>query len=873
MRLPQVSCERYDAKALFKKWDTVYITMSSSFMAYGSTEEKAVSRALGGGSSADGIAAMPIAGCVCAAVARDGRPHVMSVSFPASSGVPEQIFAFASSGARDSFMRALQVKSAALAAPGASVSVQVAAEAKTAVGGEALAQVNLPPQCSRAPGVQHCCAQCQHSSPQTLYRSSHSLQSHSLPTSASAAESSATTPPAGQAQPWDADASEASSEDARFQAAYAEVLKSSGRPFSFTQLCLVGEGRAGKTSLANSLCGRAFVQTDSTIGVGLEQMQVTQVDLQVAAAGRWTVLQPSDDGAGMFSDDQLAWAMARELEGKQGGDSSSGSIADIIRVSEPQSSFDFADDALATSSPSGPADQAPVTPAPSSISSLPSSSSSAAATASVQPDSTDAYDPADPLSSDASAQALPSAQAQSSSSLSDASVPVARMDKQLVLQRSREEEPLRINLLDFGGQKAFYSLHSLYLTRYSVYLVVFNMQWLVGPAADEVGRDGMTKRACCFSFLSFWLNSIFLHAKAADDSVAPILLVGTHGDCIRSAAEHEVISGMIHERFKASPAFNSVVSLKQGNVSSGRGLLWFFPVDNTKSSADDSIEKMKAAVQECLKKEEYLKRKVPLHWLQTLDAVQATKQPHISLDAVMSIAEQKGLPVTQLPLEDEVLRMLKYFSELGLLMHHNRPTLRHLVVLDTLRCLVNPASIVMCQHDIHMLEVHETARRSKSEAYRRLTTEGVLDKSLLQVLWSDCKDISEEVAELMVLYGLMVPLLEKAQGAFNHYLVPSLLPDDAGARSPAGVMAHCYFLFGTKDQASSWERSGNVASSVVSSHGFCPAGLFSRLTGKIASECQSIYNYFGSRYGGSQTSACFGHHMFVVQELAGLNVI
>ena len=302
----------------------------------------------------------------------------MSVSFPASSGVPEQFFAFASSGARDSFMRALQAKTAALAAPGASVSVPVTAEAKNAVDGEALAKVNLPPQCSRARGVQRCCAQCQHGSPQTLYRSSHSLQSHSLPTSAGTAAASATAPPAGQAQPSDADASDAISEDARFEAAYAEVLKSSGRPFSFTQLCLVGEGRAGKTSLANSLCGRAFVQTDSTIGVGLEQMQVTHVDLQVAAAGRWTVLQQSDGGAGKFSDDQLAWAMARELEGKQGGDSSSGSIADIIRVSESRSSFDFADDALASSSPSRPAHQAPVTPAPSSISSLPSSSSAAA---------------------------------------------------------------------------------------------------------------------------------------------------------------------------------------------------------------------------------------------------------------------------------------------------------------------------------------------------------------------------------------------------------------------------------------------------------------------------------------------------------------
>jgi GTPase SAR1 family protein len=697
---------------------------------------------------------------------------------------------------------------------------------------------------------------------------SHSRQSHLLPTSAGATAVSTTALPAGQAQPSNVDASDASNEDARFQAAYAEVLKSSGRPFSFTQLCLVGEGRAGKTSLANSLCGRSFVQTDSTIGVGLEQMQVTQVDLQVAAAGRWTVLPQSDGHAGKFADDQLAWAIAQELEGRQG--SSSGSIADIIRVSQPQSSFDFADDALVPSSLADPEEPVSVIPVPSSISSLASSSSAAAE--SVQFDSNDAHDQAHLSVSDASAQPSPSTQAQSSSSFADASAPVARLDKQLVLQRSREEEPLRINLLDFGGQKAFYSLHSLYLTRNSVYLLVFNMQWLVGAAADEVGQDGMTKRASCFSYLTFWLNSIYLHAKAADGSVAPILLVGTHGDIIRSPTEHEAISSMIHEKFKASPAFNSVVSLKQGTVSSGRGLLWFFPVDNKKSSADECTDKMKAAVQDCLKKEEYLKRKVPLPWLQALDAIQATKQSHVSLDLVMSIAQQKGLPVTQLPLEDEVLRMLKYFSELGLLMHHNRPTLRHLVVLDTLRCLVNPASIVMCQHSIHMLEVHEIARSTKGSAYLRLTTEGVLDKSLLDVLWVDCKDISQEVTELMVLYGLMVPLLEKAQCPFNQYLVPSLLPPVA-SEAKAGVKSHCYFLFGTKEQTAIWDQRGNVASRVVALQGFCPSGLFSRLTGKIVSECQSTYNYFASQYGSCSTSARFGRHAFAVQELSGMNMI
>ena len=112
-------------------------------MAYGSTEDKAVSRALGGGSSAGGNTVMSIVGCVCTAVARDGRPHVMSVSFY-TPGVPEQCFAFATSGARDSFMRALPAASVALSAPGAFASVRVASEAKNAVGGEAVAQVNLP---------------------------------------------------------------------------------------------------------------------------------------------------------------------------------------------------------------------------------------------------------------------------------------------------------------------------------------------------------------------------------------------------------------------------------------------------------------------------------------------------------------------------------------------------------------------------------------------------------------------------------------------------------------------------------------------------------------------------------------------------------
>ena len=301
-----------------------------------------------------------------------------------------------------------------------------------------------------------------------------------------------------QPQLLDPLSSHAVSEDARFEAAYKEALKSSGRPFPFTQLCLVGEGRAGKTALANSLCGRSFVQTASTIGVGLERMQVSHVDLQVSAAGCWDVLPQSAALTQKFSENQLAWAMSEQLQGKQR--SSSGTITDIIRVSEPNTIFGHGNTPLVPSLHSGH-------PVSASIASAPAVTASAST--SLVPPLLSALPQPNASSAMTGAAVSPLARARSSASLGSRPSPAVRMDKQMVLGCLDEEEPLRINLMDLGGQKAFYSLHSLYLTRYSVYIVVFNMQWLIGQTADEVA-DGISKRASCISYLSFWLNSIYL---------------------------------------------------------------------------------------------------------------------------------------------------------------------------------------------------------------------------------------------------------------------------------------------------------------------------------------------------------------------------
>jgi len=335
----------------------------------------------------------------------------------------------------------------------------------------------------------------------------------------------------------------------------------------------------------------------------------------------------------------------------------------------------------------------------------------------------------------------------------------------------------------------------------SRYLLVFNMEWLAAPRSSSGGGcrlDSSSSRDRSLRFLSFWLSSIYLHAKAPDGSVAPIFLVGTHKDAISSPADHEAISLLIYEKFKTSPAFGSVVPFKRGTSSCGRGLLWFYPLDNTQRGADEVVAAMKSAIFEKLQHEEYLKRAVPMPWLQVFDAMQSTKKQHMDLSQVAVIAAQFGFPIAQPCVETEVLCMLKFFTESGLLMHHNCPALRDIVVLDVVSCLVTPASIVMCQHDIHMLNCHETARATNNEAYLRLTTEGLLCDVLLDTLWCDCIDIKREVVELMLFYGLMVPMLEENGASSSQYLVPSLLPDQSSSEMTGEVHAHSYFLLGMK---------------------------------------------------------------------------
>ena len=79
-----------------------------------------------------------------------------------------------------------------------------------------------------------------------------------------------------------------------------------------------------------------------------------------------------------------------------------------------------------------------------------------------------------------------------------------------IFQAGVESNSIRMSIWDFGGQTVFYTLHHLFLTRYGIYLLVFDIRKMM----DQVNET--------LEFMRFWINSVSLHAPDAK-----MVVVGT----------------------------------------------------------------------------------------------------------------------------------------------------------------------------------------------------------------------------------------------------------------------------------------------------------------------------------------------------------
>eukprot|EP01040_Poterioochromonas_malhamensis_P014488 gene14488-biopygen3313 len=122
------------------------------------------------------------------------------------------------------------------------------------------------------------------------------------------------------------------------------------------------------------------------------------------------------------------------------------------------------------------------------------------------------------------------------------------------LQEVDTASSYKLLLVDFGGQSIFNVLHGFFMSRYGVYVVVFDMELFL--SGDAAGRESCRKE------LKFWLNSITMHtcgSTAGRGKTATVAIVGTRGDKVMKEEDHEKISSQLKDMFGEMKVWESLM--------------------------------------------------------------------------------------------------------------------------------------------------------------------------------------------------------------------------------------------------------------------------------------------------------------------------
>jgi hypothetical protein len=176
---------------------------------------------------------------------------------------------------------------------------------------------------------------------------------------------------------------------------------------------------------------------------------------------------------------------------------------------------------------------------------------------------------------------------------------------------------------------------------------------------------------------------------------------------------------------------------------------------------------------------------------------------------------------------------------------------------------VKPATVIICNHVpnqsdgvYHSTKLHKEARKRFPLEFSEMTQHGIVAESILAALLEEYSGTYQHIKQLMIKYGLLVPLFfttvesakrrEKVDSATDNneafYLAPSLLPENNDNHLPVENCDHnsFSFIFATKKYL---KQKSVFALSDCNKLGFFPNGLFEKLISKAISWSMITSNY------------------------------
>jgi len=239
--------------------------------------------------------------------------------------------------------------------------------------------------------------------------------------------------------------------------------------------------------------------------------------------------------------------------------------------------------------------------------------------------------------------------------------------------RHKKEPTLHLNTYDFAGQKEYRPMHHCFITRRSIYLVVFNLQTLVKLVQSRKGEESSE----ALEEIRYWLNSIHAHIHSGPDDgkMKRVFLVGTHMSPEQGKHITEDELKQIHKLLKK--AFYNRSGDPQCRFANhlqfpGPENRIFAAIENSFDGPDERTVSGAEALQQKLtqasKSLEFLNEEFPILWLRfeallirLREAVQQRKASQVvKLTDVRNLALQCGIED-----QEEIDQALLFFHDTG----------------------------------------------------------------------------------------------------------------------------------------------------------------------------------------------------------------
>jgi GTPase SAR1 family protein len=637
-----------------------------------------------------------------------------------------------------------------------------------------------------------------------------------------------------------------------------------------SKIMIVGEGRAGKTALANSILGRAYENLDSTIGINEFTCSIGYASIGKEEGNK----DAKTIGWGELKDHkkakELERAVAAMIFDQKSGNMKKEKVSNAARENEV--------DEMAKNLKGGYREGEYEIPKTVKERENMEPSENISSSVSRGPALNAARSLNDKKPNDSNEEKHRNELEQNSSScvtaitpttvveaVSSSIAPQSEIDSSLVMkylgEQSKIESKFVVSVFDFGGQSVFNVIHPFFLTRFGVYVITFNMEWLASSADPAIREE-------CIRYMSFWLNSVIIHTQNEKGEVAPVVFVGTRKDLITNPAEHQAISTYLYGLFCNSLAWSYVIENNGAEGPFGKADLCFFPVNNKIGNQDPTVQKLLELIEESIDQSSYVHVERPLSWFQVLDNFKSKNVPFLEYSEVESIIVSCNIPKDRVPI------LLRFFHEMGILMWHDEDTLRDIIVFDPIEYFVKPATIIICKHVpnqsdgiYHSTEIHRKVKKMLPKEFREMVQHGIVSEILLTALLGEFLENYKYIKQLMLKYGLLVPLILSKSEEYHHnntttetsmnssdndeeklYLAPALLPEkddqlvkELCSSSSASSTSNCFcFIFTPSNDLN---QMSTITLDDCNKLGFLPSGLFEKLISKAIGWSMTTSNF------------------------------